>query len=427
VTALLYRLFSVLLTPLIHLHMRRRVTQGKEDPTRIGERMGYPSRPRPPGRLVWVHAASVGESMSALTLIDGMLERDEDLNVLITTGTMTSAKLMAQRLPKRAFHQYAPIDKYTAVQNFLDHWHPDLAIWVESEFWPNLVLETFDLGIPMLLVNARISEESFQRWSRAPGLIRTMLRCFDLCVAQSMPDAGRLGTLGADNVTWVGNLKAAGLPLPAEPRALERMERAVAERPCWLAASTHPGEEALIAKVHKRLSEQFSELLTFIVPRHPERGEEIRDLLRRAGLEVSRRTGMEPITPTTEIYLADTLGELGVFYRALPIAFIGGSLVKHGGHNPLEAARLDCALLFGPHMHNFEDSMRTLTEAGAAIQVANADGLARELARLLDDSRRVRRMADAGRELSEEGQQIREALLDKILPYLESRGAHVDA
>lgn len=426
-TAYIYRLLSVLLTPLINLHMRRRVTQGKEDPTRIGERLGHPSRPRPPGRLVWVHAASVGEAMSALTLIDGMLQRDETLNMLLTTGTMTSAKLMAKRLPKRALHQYAPIDKYTAVQNFLDHWHPDLAIWVESEFWPNLVLETFDLGIPMLLVNARISEESFQRWSRAPGLIRTMLQCFDLCIAQSMPDAGRLGTLGADNVTWVGNLKAAGLPLPAEPRALERIERAVAERPCWLAASTHPGEEALIAKVHEQLKERFPELLTVIVPRHPERGEELRDQLRRTGIAVSRRAGMEPITAKTEIYLADTLGELGIFYRASPIAFIGGSLLKHGGHNPLEAARLECALLFGPHMDNFEDSVHTLVEAGAAIQVADEGALADELSRLLADPRLAARMAAAGRELTDQGQRIREALLDKISPYLESRGAYADA
>ena len=426
-TAFLYRALGFLLTPFINRHMRRRINEGKEDPTRIGERQGYATRPRRPGFLIWIHAASVGESMSALTLIDGLLERDKSANVLLTTGTVTSANLMAKRLPKRAFHQYVPIDKLGAVRKFLHHWHPDLAIWVESEFWPNLVLETYELEIPMLLINARMSEASFKRWSRAPGIIRNMLQCFDLCVAQSMPDAGRLATLGADDVTCVGNLKSAALPLPAEARDLERMHRAIGERPCWLAASTHPGEEAMIARVHKAVRAKLPELLTIIAPRHPERGEEIRDTLRRGGYEVSRRAGMEPITPKTEIYLADTLGELGIFFRVAPVAFIGGTLVRHGGHNPLEAARLDCALLFGPHMENFEDSTLTLTEAGAAKQVENQLALAQELERLLRNPQEVDAQAAAGRRLTEQGQQVRDALLGKIDPYLENDRAHARA
>ncbi|MDP6708126.1 MAG: 3-deoxy-D-manno-octulosonic acid transferase [Alphaproteobacteria bacterium] len=421
--AVLYRILTFLLKPFINRHMSRRLREGKEDPIRIGERRGYPTRPRPLGFLVWVHAASVGESMSALTLIEGLLARDDRLHFLLTTGTVTSAKLMAKRLLKQAEHQYVPIDQLTAVRNFLDHWHPDLAIWVESEFWPNLVLETYEMEIPMILVNARISETSFKRWSRAPSLVRTMLGCFDLCIAQSLPDAGRLGTLGADNVTWVGNLKSGALPLPADERELDRISRAVEGRPCWLAASTHPGEEALIARVHQSLKGRFPGLLTIIAPRHPERGEEIRDALRRSLTGVSRRAGMEPITTDTEIYVADTLGELGVFYRAVSIAFVGGSLVGHGGHNPLEAARLDCAVLFGPHMENFEESVRNLDEVEAAIQVADVKGLEEELARLLGDPRRVARQAEAGLRLTEEGERVREALVEKIVPYLEQHDA----
>jgi len=426
-TTLIYRLLSILLAPFINMHMRRRVTEGKEDPNRIGERHGYPSRPRPQGRLVWLHAASVGEAMSALTLIDGLLEYDDKLHVLLTTATVPSAKLIAHRLPKRAEHQYAPVDKYTAVQNFLDHWHPDLAIWVESEFWPNLIMETYDLGIPMLLVNGRISPDSFRRWSRAPGMVRSMLQCFDLCIAQSLPDAGRLGTLGADNVTWVGNLKAAAPPLPADGRELERMQRAAASRPCWLAASTHPGEESAIARIHKALKARFPDLMTFIVPREPERGEEIKDSLRRAGLEVSRRTGLEPIRPDTDIYLADTMGELGIFYCALPIAFIGGSLVDRGGHNPLEAARLGCAVLFGPHMERYEDDERILIEAGAALSVRNAQALQDELERLLADPAQAAEMGRKGRALTRQNRQVRDALVAKIAPYLQSAGALQEA
>jgi 3-deoxy-D-manno-octulosonic-acid transferase len=426
-TTLIYRLLSILLTPLINRHMRKRVAQGKEDPNRIGERHGYPSRPRPQGRLVWLHAAGTGEAMSALTLIEGLLGYDDTLHVLLTTSTVPAAKLIQQRLPKRAEHQYTPIDKYAAVQNFLDHWHPDLAIWIESEFWPNLIMETYDLGIPMLLVNGRVSPDSFRRWSRTPGLTRRMLQCFDLCIAQSLPDAGRLGTLGADNVTWVGNLKAAAPPLPAELRELERMQRAAARRPCWLAASTHPGEENAVARIHKALKPRFPELMTFIVPREPERGEEIKDTLRRAGLEVSRRTGLEPIRPETDIYLADTMGELGVFYSALPIAFIGGSLVSHGGHNPLEAARLGCAVLFGPHMENFEDDERILVEAGAALRLHDARELQDALERLLAEPGLAAEMAAKGLALTERNQQVRDALVAKIAPYLPTADALQEA
>jgi 3-deoxy-D-manno-octulosonic-acid transferase len=422
-----WRLLAMLLAPLVGVQVRRRESERNEDPNRAGERHGYPSRPRPAGTLAWLHADGVGEAMAALILIDGLLQHDAKLNVLLTTSSVASARLMVQRLPKRAEHQYAPNEHFAAVQNFLDHWHPDLAIWVGSEFRPNLILETYGLGTPMMLLNAHISAEAFRRWSRSPALIRQILHCFDLCVAESMPDAGRLGTLGAEDVTWVGNLRAAAAPLPAEARELERMRRAAAERPCWLAASTHPGEEAAVARAHRALARRFPGLLTFIVPHRPERGEEIREALRRAGFEVSRRSGLEPIRPNTEIYLADTLGELGVFYRALPLAFIGGSLVNQGGHNPLEAVRLDCAVLFGPHMENFAEDARILVEAGAGIQVANAEALEREAERLLAAPELMAEMAASGRALTEQSQKVRDALLGKVLPYLKPDGAYASA
>ncbi len=215
---------SKLLAPLVNLRMRKRVEQADEDPVRFGERQGFPSRPRPPGHLIWIHAAGESEAMTALTLIEGILRADEQLNLLLTSETATSARLIQERLPKRVVHQYLPYDQEIAIDNFLDHWHPDGAIWVESEFWPNLVTATRALRIPMLLINARISEDSFRGWRRAPDLIRGMLACFDLCVAQSLPDVGRLATLGAENAACVGNLKAAAPPLPADERVMERMK-----------------------------------------------------------------------------------------------------------------------------------------------------------------------------------------------------------
>ena len=423
----IYRIMTTLLGPFLNVYLRRRRSRGKEDPDRFGERQGFPTRPRPPGPLVWAHAASVGEAMSALALIERLLERNPEASLLLTTGTVTSARLMAKRLPPRAFHQYIPVDRLPAIRSFLKHWHPDLVLWIESEFWPNLISETRRLGAPMLLLNARISETSYRRWLKYPGLIQPMLQAFDLCLAQSLPDAGRLGTLGAVTVTCRGNLKNTATPLPAEPRDLERLNRTLRNRPCWLAASTHEGEERLVGRVHTALRRRFSDLVTIIVPRHPERGLEITNTLRARGLRVSRRSGMEPIDVHTEVYVADTMGELGLFYRLAPIAFIGGSLIPHGGQNPLEAARLGCAILFGPHMDNFAESAAALTKANTAAAVADARGLEAELVQLLANPALAAARANAGLEFTAQGQEVLAAILDEIQTYLGPQFVHAHA
>lgn len=284
--------------------------------------------------MFWVHAAGEGEAMSALTLVTGLLEVDEALSVLLTSETAASARLIQEHLPKRSMHQYLPYDQDIAIDNFLDHWHPDGAIWVESEFWPNLVTATRALDIPMLLINARISEDSFRGWRRAPDMIRDMLACFDLCIAQSLPDVGRLATLGAHNAACVGNLKAAAPPLPADERVLERLLRSIGGRPAWLAAGIDAGEETAVARAHIRLREDVPDLLTIVAPRDTGRGEAISESYRRQRLNVARRSGLEPIRTESEVYVADTIGDMGLFYRLARIVFIGGSLADYGGHNP---------------------------------------------------------------------------------------------
>ena len=381
-----YALITDLSGLTLRLWLAGRQQKGKEDPARRGERFGVAGRPRPEGPLVWVHGASVGESLSALPLIERMLAHDPALRVLVTTGTVTSAALMATRLPERAFHQYIPVDRRAWVRRFLDHWRPDAALWMESELWPNLVTATVQRSIPLALINARMSERSFRRWRRVPAFARALLSPFAACVAQSEADADRFRKLGADPVVCSGNLKFAAGPLPVEPQALDDARAKIGNRPVWLAASTHPGEETMIARAHERLRRRHPELLTIIVPRHPIRGPAIAREIDARSLTVARRGNREAVGGNIDVYLADTMGELGLFYRLTGIAFVGGSLVPHGGQNPLEPAQLDCAIVTGPHMENFAVIADALAEAGASDVVADADGLAEAVDRLLGDA-----------------------------------------
>jgi 3-deoxy-D-manno-octulosonic-acid transferase len=421
----LYRALTTLLTPLVQLYLLRRLARGKEDKARFAERRGTASAARPDGALVWVHAASIGEAVSMLALIDALIEERPSLSILVTTGTVTSARLLAARLPAgRAWHQYVPVDSPRYVRRFLDHWRPDLALWVESELWPNLILETAARGIPLLLINGRMSAPSFERWQRWRRIIAPVIGAFDLCLAQDVVQAERLRQLGARRALCVGNLKSAAGPLPVSEPELAKLAAQAAGRPLWLAASTHDGEEQAAAAAHRALKSRWPDLLTLIVPRHPARAGAVAALLRSEGLSVARRSLAEPITPAIDIYLGDTLGELGLFYRLAGIAFIGGSLVPLGGHNPLEAALLDCAVLHGPDMSNCAAIARDLAAAGAALTVHDARELGDTLARLLADPAERARRAAAGIEVAADNRAVLEAVMQRIAPWLDSLTPH---
>lgn len=415
-----YRGLTVALGPAVRLYLAHRLRRGKEDAVRFSEREGFPSRVRPPGPLLWIHAASVGEAVSTLALIDRLAGERPALNMLVTTGTVTSAHLLATRLPTgHAWHQYVPVDRPVWVRRFLAHWKPDLALWIESELWPNLIVETRRRGIPLLLVNGRMSLASFRRWTRLPALIRPLLRSFDLCLTQDAIQAERFARLGAPRALTVGDLKSAAAPLPVDEAAFAALDAAIGRRPRWLAASTHAGEEEIAAEAHARLRQRFPDLLTVIAPRHPARGNEIAEGLRRRGLRLSRRSLSQPIAADTDIYLADTLGELGLFYRTAGIAFIGGSTNAIGGHNPLEAALLDCAILHGPDMANAAAIAEALRAAGASEVVTDAGSLARALETLLvDPSARARRAAAAATVAARQ-RHVLDAVLDRLSPWLD--------
>jgi 3-deoxy-D-manno-octulosonic-acid transferase len=416
----LYRALTGLGAPFINHLLRRRLAAGKEHPERFPERRGIASRPRPRGPLAWVHAASVGEAQSALALIEKMLRARIDLHVLITTGTVTSAKILAERLPPRGFHQFVPIDRLVWVRRFLDHWEPDMAIWIESEFWPNLISETAKRRIPAVLVNGRISRKSAANWRYLPGFIRDIVGNFKPCLAQSEDEAARFRRLGADPVHCVGNLKYSAAPLPVDEAELAWLAKSLASRPFWLAASTHPGEEAIVADAHGRLRERFPDLLTIIVPRHPARGAAIARALTGANVVVSRRAEGENIDHGVEIHLADTLGELGLFYRLADIVFVGGSLRAHGGHNPLEPAQLDCAVLHGPDMANFATVVRQLAEAGATTQIQDAGSLAQAVGRLLDDAPARQSAAAAAAQVASTNTDVVDRVLELLQPIIDA-------
>ena len=389
----LYRGVGRLAPPVARLVLLRRRADGKEHPERFRERTGLPRRDRPDGALIWLHAASVGEAQSALPLIRRLLTRIPHAHVMVTSGTVTSAKLMDERLPERAFHQFAPIDCTAWVQRFLNHYRPDLALWVESELWPALLTETEQRSIPAVLLNGRLSERSFRRWRRFPGVARRLVRVFDPVMAQSEIDAERFRRLGAARVEVPGNLKMAAAPLPTDAAAVAEVGQATGGRALWLAASTHPGEETAVAEAHRAVRRRFADSLLILVPRHPERGPAMADDLRRAGHSVGLRSAGDEPDRERDIYLADTLGELGLFYSVAPVAFVGGSLVPHGGQNLIEPAQIGCAILHGPHVDNFAGAAGILREAGASETVDSADALATAVRRLLADPAECRERA----------------------------------
>ncbi|MBK0397886.1 3-deoxy-D-manno-octulosonic acid transferase [Limibaculum sp. M0105] len=406
-----------LVAPMI---LRRRLARGKEDPARLAERLGRADVARPAGRLVWLHGASVGEAVSLLPVIRELGARDPDLHVLVTTGTVTSARRLASELPAYAVHQFVPLDTAGSVRRFLDRWRPDLAIWAESEFWPRLMIETSRRHIPMMLVNARVSARSASRWRRLPGMARILVRLFDRIVTQDAPTRERLIAMGADpaRVREGGNLKMLAMPPRVDQATLEEFRDALGDRPVWLAASTHPPEEEVVLAAHRLIAQSVPDLLTILAPRHPERAAELSRWLRQEGLALALRSEGDLPTRETEIYLADSLGEMDLWLRLAPIALVGGSLADMGGHNPFEPAELGAAILHGPHVENFAPAYAVLTASGGALVVSDAASLAQAAKTLLLHPTHRSALVAAAREALEQSRPDVGALVTEALALL---------
>lgn len=392
-----YRALSRGAAPFVPAILRRRQKTGKEDPARLDERLGITNRPRPAGPMLWVHAASVGETNAVLPMMREIADRRPDVNLLLTTGTRTSAELAERRISDLAVHQFVPVDMPEAVSRFLNHWRPDLCVLTESEIWPNLIIETDRRDIPIVIINARMSARSYKRWRRSKGFAGPLFSRVRLVLAQNEKIARQFANVGARNVEAVGNLKIDAPPLPVDNGERARLATAIGDRPRLLAASTHPGEDETVLDARAQIAAEIPDLLTIIAPRHPERGPEIKQLASELGLRCALRSAGEPLEPSTDVYVADTIGELGIFYSLCPVAFIGGSLAERGGQNPIEPTRFGCAIITGPHWYNFQDSFGMLLKSGGALQVQSAAELADAALGLLRsdvDLRRQQQNAD---------------------------------
>ncbi|AHM03275.1 3-deoxy-D-manno-octulosonic-acid transferase [Roseibacterium elongatum DSM 19469] len=413
--------------PFAERKLRERLEEGKEDRERLNERRGEPRLLRPEGSLIWFHAASVGESLAILELIRRLLEDRDDLSVLVTTGTVTSAGVMAGRLPERAMHQYIPLDARRFVTGFLDHWRPDVAVWTESELWPTLICETHARGIPMLMINARMSKTSHDKWRFLRGMAKSLLRRFDHALVQDDLSEMYLRRLGLPHwrMEVTGTLKEGAAALPCDEDERSATAAHLGGRPVWLAASTHAGEERMVLDAHRIAVRANPRLLLIIVPRHPERGDEIAQMIQADGWRFNRRTADELPDDEANVYLADTMGELGLWYRISPISFVGGSMEPIGGHNPFEPAALGSAILHGPYVTNFVDIYQRLTEAKAAWLISGPDKLAIAVNDLLNPDRAAS-MAHAAWEVVSAGSEITDRAVDLVLEHLDKRKERPD-
>ncbi len=394
-----YRALTALAEPLAPLWLDRRARSGKEERARLGERLARDDDARPRGRLAWLHGASVGEGLSLLPLVHALREADPALGLLVTSGTVTSAALLAKRLPPDTAHRYVPLDLPGAARRFAARWRPDLAVFVESEVWPNLLAAVRREGARTALVSARLSARSLRGWTRAPAAARALFGGFDLVLAQDDATAAGLAALGARDDGRL-NLKLAGEPLPVDRDALLAMEGFLTDTHVWLAASTHPGEEEIVLDAFGRADRSDARLV--IVPRHPERGPAVAALARARGWRTGLRSAGDALDGSAFVYVADTLGELGTFYALADTggALIGGSLVAQiGGHNPLEALRRNCAVATGPHVENWRPIYDALGDAVAVVEDARA--LARVFTAWLDEPDASRARTARGREIAE--------------------------
>ena len=413
----LYTMLTWCARPYFKRLLKKRLENGKEIADRLHERMGRPSKPRPQGKIIWIHGASVGESLSALPLVDRIIDHFPQCHVMVTTGTVTSAALMAKRLPPRAFHQFIPVDDPQWVRQFVEYWRPSAVLWLESDFWPNILKTVHEKDIPAILVNARMSPESYRKWTRyGRGFLKSVLANFDLCLAQNRFERDRLASFDAPEVKVSENLKYASPALPVNVATALELKEAIGTRPVWQFVSTHEGEEEIAFEIHRKLKKEFPDLLTIIVPRHPDRGVEISNIA--AGFTVGRRRQDTIPHPDIEIYIADTMGELGTFFSLVPLVVMGGSFVPHGGHNPIEPAQFGSMIVYGPHMFNFKTICADFEDVKAALPVTEND-LVDTIRQFLHKPAKMNPYRQAARELTRTKSDALDTVWDDLFPLLD--------
>ena len=423
----LLRFYSLLMrcaAPLSPLYFERRSQQGKEDFARLPERYGIPSQKRPDGPLIWVHGASVGETTMAVPIIERLLKENSALNILITSGTMTSADMLAERLPDRAFHQYAPADVPDIVDKFLNHWTPDLCLWLESEIWPNTLRAAKKRDIPMALLNARLSEKSRNGWAKRPKTAKALFGAFDEILSVDIETAHALTDILGEDMPVFGNLKMGNPPLPVNADELKTIRSHITARKpkdtkIWCAASTHKGEEEIVLSAHKKIVEEVPDAVLILAPRHPERADEVINLIETAGFDYA--LWGQALEDTGSVYLMDRIGKMGLAYEMSDVVLLGGSLRAHLlGHNPIEVAQKNCAILTGPHVSSFENVYEPFFKNGAVsnLKGMSAENIGKHISHILADDELRAAMTAKAKKLSLESTHIMTRLFERLAPFL---------
>lgn len=386
ILVLAYIYFSRINLLLFKLIIVVRKLYGKEHPKRFSERLGEYSIERPPGRVIWFNAVSVGETLSLLPIVNELLSKDSKTNILITTTTVTSAEILQKRFPKKVIHQFTPVDNEKVNRDFLNYWQPDAAVWCESELWPSMINQTKILNIPMYLINARISKNTLNIWRKVPNTVRWALTSFEKIFCQTNDIKETFLSFGVHPNCMIvaGSTKEQDVQLSFDVEEYKQLLTQIADRHVWVAASTHSGEEEIILNAHKKFRELVSpNSLLILVPRHPYRGDEVERLVSKANLVCTQRSRVKSLTPETQVYLADTVGEMGLWFALSQAVFVGGSLVKVGGHNPYEPIAMNRAILTGPFVANFDEVYERLRLKEACLFVENSESIFLSLKKLI--------------------------------------------
>ena len=382
---LIYRIISNILFLPITFYLIFRILKRKETWRSFKEKLGFYDIKRPPGKLIWINASSIGESLSTISLIKYIKKNFPEHLILMTTGTITSERVISKRAQKLLIHQFAPLDLGISVEKFLKHWKPDIAIFVESEIWPNLLNSTTNKSIKFILLNARISEKSFTKWKKVHLISSSIFKKINLCFAQDDESKLRFKELGVKSIFTYGNLKFSSDKLPVNVNEYEVFKKFLINKKVVTLSSSHPNEELMIIKIIKEIRKKISDIFLIIVPRHINRSNMIERLLIKEQLNFKIRSKSQQIDKQTNYYLADTYGELGLFYKLSSIVLIGGSFVKKGGQNPIEPSNFNCSVIFGPYMSNFQPTVNLFVKNKAAIQIKNLNELEKNILKILGD------------------------------------------
>jgi len=387
-----YRIFTNLVLIFSPVIIFIRLLKNKEHPNRFKEKFGFYTKKKLTGKLIWFHGASVGEILSIIPLIEKLEKNKKIKQILITTNTLSSSKILTNLKLKKTIHQFFPIDTNYHTKKFLAYWKPSVAIFIDSEIWPNMITNIKKKSISLILINARITDKSFKRWKVFASSAKKIFQEFDICLSSSLKSRKYLNSLGAKKIKFIGNLKFTQSEKGTNVLT-KNLRKFFLSKKIWCASSTHGIEERICADVHKKLKTKYKNLLTIIIPRHIHRTKEITSEIKKLGLNIHVHDSKKKINKKIDIYLVNSFGQTKSFFKICKTVFLGGSIIRHGGQNPLEAARYGCKILHGPNVWNFDEIYSLLKKYKVSRKIVNSNQLTLEVEKMLNNKHTYKSLA----------------------------------